>query len=77
MANIHVHNKGLDFLFIFAAIALFGHIFFIGLTVALIASNYDILPLVFDKVPLWLRDDVDFQRGMCHFTVQPCNLGSF
>ena len=43
---------------------LFGHIFFIGLTAVLIAIDYDILPLVFDKFPLFLKNDVDFRRGI-------------
>ena len=34
------------------------------LTQVLFIAGYDILPIVFEKFPLWLTDDVDYLRGM-------------
>ena len=44
--------------------ALAGHISFVVITAALMVSGYDVLPLVFDRLPLDIQDDPDFLRGL-------------
>ncbi len=41
-----------------------GHIMFVAITAILMVSGYDVLPVVFDQLPLDIRDDQDFLRGL-------------
>ena len=47
-----------------SAMTLAGHMFFLGLTGILTMTGYDIIPLVFDRLPLDLKGDVDYLRGL-------------
>ena len=49
---------------LFSGLALAGHISFMVITGILMASGYDVMPLVFDRLPLDITDDPDYLRGM-------------
>ena len=48
---------------VIAACTLAGHVFFMLVTMMLMGTGYDIIPIVFDSLPLDIRDDSDFLRG--------------
>ncbi|KAK2158902.1 hypothetical protein LSH36_162g08051 [Paralvinella palmiformis] len=45
-------------------LTLAGHIFFVLITVILMKTGYDILPITFDRLPLDIKDNVDYLRDM-------------
>ena len=51
-------------LFFVSGVFLGFHIFFIVVTMILTAIGYDIIPIVFDRLPLDIRDNEDFLRGI-------------
>ena len=49
-----------------SGLTLGGQISFFFFTVVLMAGGYDILPITFDRIPLDIRDDTYFLRGLAY-----------
>ena len=52
----------------FAGVGLTVHLLFVAVTVFLLVAGYNILPLVFDDIPLTIQNDVMYRRELVRLT---------
>ena len=52
----------------FAAVTLLAHLFLVMLSGALLGGGYDLVPIEFGSLPLYIPDDVDYLRSIAWYT---------